>query len=100
MAAVTGKQEKCASFTKNIPTGPAMTGVVGGSRIGEVAECEGHGRPRGTLRELERASARAPLHDGRDVMRIATSPLVLTGEPGNRESQLGPVDDLQMRGDS
>jgi len=49
-----------------------------------MVEYEGHGRP---WERRERASARAPLHDGGGVMRIATSPLVFTGEPGNRGSQ-------------
>ena len=49
-----------------------------------MVEYEGHGRP---WERRESASAKAPLHDGRGVMRIATSPLVFTGEPGIRGSQ-------------
>ena len=50
----------------------------------KMMKYEGHGRP---WERRERASARAPLYDGRGVMKITTSPLVLTGEPACRGSQ-------------
>ena len=61
-----------------------------------MEEYEGHGRP---WERRERASARAPLHDGRGVNENCDKPARVygrTGKPGVPR----PVDDLQLRSDS